>query len=243
MMYPITRHVRHPLVPTEPEPVSNQSVALESHGEVLTAASSSNSDRPKVEKRSDFGQFWTDFSNPQPSTLNPQPLWSRQPNEPAADYQLFAAWLQLPAPCQFRKAAATLDCSLHRLRQLSSRHNWKTRAAAFDEQRANAASRALDELLSKETSDYKERARLFREQEWLLHEQMCVVALDAVREFKKHPERVKMSQLVKLIDLASVLGRRAAGMPLDPKSAEPDPTPDNSDFEAALRKVYGNDGF
>lgn len=69
---------------------------------------------PKIEKRTDSVQFWTDSNAPN--------LWSRQANEPAADYQLFVAWLQRPAPRFFRPAAKDLDCSLHRLRRLSVRH-------------------------------------------------------------------------------------------------------------------------
>ena len=43
-----------------------------------------------------------------------------------------------------------------------------------------------------------------------------------------------------MINLASVLGRRACGMPLDAGAgAEFEPPTSNPDFEAALRKIYG----
>jgi len=72
----------------------------------------------KTENRSDSGQFRSDSI--QNSSRNSHPPWSLQRNEPAIDYLLFAAWLQLPAPRHLRKAVATLGCSLHRLRQLSA---------------------------------------------------------------------------------------------------------------------------
>jgi len=179
-------------------------------------------------------------NSPQPSTLPSQPIWSFQPNEPAADYQLFAAWLQLPAPRHLRKAAAPLGCSLYRLRQLSARHNWKTRAAAFEYHRASAASLALNQLVCDETSNWKARAQRFRIQEWLLHEEILQVATETVRQLQKHPRRASLNDLVNTINLASVLGRRACGMPLDSGAgAEFEPPASNPDFEAALRKIYG----
>jgi hypothetical protein len=211
--------------------------------------------------RSDFGQFRTDStptapSDPklcspsvsltpatisnQPSTLNTSPLWSLQPNEPAADYQLFAAWIQLPTPRHFPKAAGVLGCSLHRLRRLSARHNWKGRAAAFDNHRAKAFSLALDQLLHEETSGWKERAERFRLQEWLLHEQMLQAASHAAREIRKRPGRVSVNDIVKLYELALVLGRSACGVPFDlPATGRPGPSPPHPDFEAALHKIYG----
>jgi hypothetical protein len=192
-------------------------------------------DLAKTENRSDFGQKRTD-SMPK----NTQPMWSLQPNEPAADYQLFAAWLQLPAPRGFTKTASALGCSLHRLRRLSARHNWKARAAAFDNHRANAASRALDQLLRDETSSWKERAERFRLQEWLLHEQMLQAASDAAREIQKRPRLASLNDIVKLYDLAFALGRRACGMPLEPPAVpEFEPPFSHPDVQTALDRIYG----
>ena len=177
--------------------------------------------------------------------MNPEPpppsLWSRQTDEPAVDYQLFAAWLQLPVPRPARKAAAAaLGCSPHHLGRLVARHRWKTRAAAFDHHRADATSRALDDLLRQETKDWLERARLFRLQEWTLHERMMTTAQAALDEFMKHPGRASLTDLTRLLDLASILGRRAAGMPVGTGKNHPPSVPhSNPEAEAALRKIYG----
>ena len=111
----------------------------------------------------------------------------------------------------------------------------------MDNHRATATSLALDQLLKDEATDWKERAERFRLQEWLLHEEMVEAALAAVREFKKNPNRIKLTDLVRLLDLASVLGRRATGLPLDPGSTQPDVPPVPDGFEAALRKIYGEE--
>lgn len=113
-------------------------------------------------------------------------------------------------------------------------------AAAFDNHRAHAASLALDQLLRDEAMGWKERAERFRLQEWLLHEEMLQAAAAAARELRKHPARTNLKDVVKLLDLASILGRRACGMPLDPASApEPEMPFGHPDAKAALEKIYG----
>lgn len=193
-----------------------------------------------IQNRSDSGQFQSE--NYQPSTINLQHLWSLQPNEPAVDYNLFTAWLQLPSPRQFPKAASALGCSLHRLRRLSARHNWKSRAAAFDQYRANTSSLALDQLLRDETQDWHARLERFRIQEWLLHEEMIQTASAALHQIRKRPGLPRLGDVLKIIELGFTLGRLACGMPLDP-AAEPKPQPPSGylDAEAALLKIYGSD--
>lgn len=257
-MLPIIRRIRHPLLPSDspvtasvgqcsvgvPHASSRSVPALPpapSEGRV-GSPSTPQSDSPKTENRSDFGQKRSDSDPATPHSASCAPLfpWSLQPNEAAADYQLFAAWLQLPSPRRFRNAASALGCSLYRLRRLSARHHWKTRAAAFDNDRANAASRALEELVRAETSDWKERVERFRHQEWLLHEDMLRAASEAARQLQKHPSRASLNDLIKLYELASVLGRRACGMPLEPPAAANfEPPFLRPEFEAALDRIYG----
>ena len=198
-----------------------------------------SSDPMQSENHTDFGHFRTDLAiNHQPSTINQ--LWQRQPNEPAADYQLFTRWLELPAPRRFSRTAPSLGCSVCRLRRLAARHHWRSRADAFDNHRADAISRALDQLLQQETLDWKKRAEQFRLQEWALHEEMLQAARAAACEVRKHPNRVSLHGLVKLYELASTLGRRAVGLPLDYVPPKTGPRAPDPDVEEALQKIYGS---
>jgi len=180
--------------------------------------------------------------NDQPSAGNLPYLWSLRPNEPAADYQLFTAWLPIPAPRKFRSCAESLGCSVHRLRRLSARHNWKTRAAAFDNHRASLASLALDQLLRDERSTWKDRAERFRLKEWLLYEEMLHAAHAAAAALRKRPRLASLRDIISLYELAFRLGRLATGLPLEP-SATPEPAAPSGylDAEAALKKIYGSD--
>jgi hypothetical protein len=177
------------------------------------------------------------------SALNSQlPLWSRQPDEDPVDYQLLAAWLQLPLPRPNRKAAAAaLGCSRHCLSRRFTRQHWKIRTTAFDNHRAHAASRALDELLRQESKDLQERARDFRLQEWLLHEQMFASATTALARFEAPPGRASLADVIRLLELSSVLGRRACGLPVNPGAPKPEPPVTYPEVEACLRKIYGSE--
>lgn len=64
-------------------------------------------------------------------------------------------------------------------------------------------------------------------------------ASDALRQFNCRTRCPSLSDIVQLMELASVLGRRACGMPLDPADAPPAPSPLEPEWEAALRKIYG----
>jgi hypothetical protein len=261
-MLPIVRRHRQPLVCGSPVPATPPATPLAPDQPPAGVAVAFGAGRAETENRYNSGQFWSNSANPAPVAASvppgqepetphceppvaphqPGPLWSRQPGEPAEDYQLFAGWLQLPAPRPPRRAAAAaLGCTPHRLSRLFTRHRWRVRAAAFENHRADAASRALDELLRSQAKSWQERAHNFRLQEWLLHEQMMAAAMSAVREFEKHPGRASLTDLVKLLELASVLGRRACGLPLDPAEAAPAPPSIRPEFEEALRKVYGSD--
>jgi hypothetical protein len=197
---------------------------------------------PKTENRSDSGQFRSENSPPSLPSISQQ-LWSRRQSESAVDYQLFTAWLQLAAPRHFRKAAESLGCSVYRLRRLAALHDWKSRAAAFDNFRALLASQALEQLLSDEKLNWQERAERFRNQEWALHEEMLHSAFQILQDLKNRPRRSSLKDLLALLDLASVLGRRATGLPLDPAAAstKPQEYEPHYDAEYALNKIYGSD--
>ncbi len=173
-----------------------------------------------------------------PNSLPPHP-WNRQQNEPAVDYQLFIAWLRLPPPRYLRQAASALKCSYYRLRTLCARSQWKTRARAYDNCRANAASEILDRTLSKESADFKRRTELFREQEWVLHEEMLAAASDAVARIRAVKRCPTIPEITRLLELAFLLGRRACGLPFKAEFPAFPPPVAQPDCKEALKKVYG----
>ena len=65
----------------------------------------------------------------------------------------------------------------------------------------------------------------------------------ASRFLKSPHRRTLLSQIARVFDLVSKLGRTACEMPLDGAVPEPQPSPPSGlDFEAALQKIYGTEG-
>ncbi len=177
-------------------------------------------------------------------TLNPEPStrsspWSLQPGEPPADYALFAAWLKLAPPRRFTNCAAALGLPLARLRRLSSRHHWRSRAKAFELHQARAQSRALEQLTLEKAADWKARAENFRLREWALHEELIEAASIAARELRAKTHLLSLNDICKLMDLGFTLGRLACNMPLNAPAPQLDRSASNAEFESALEKVYG----
>lgn len=175
-----------------------------------------------------------------PTSL-PDPPWARRPDESGADFTLFLAWLALEKRRPLSAAAVALGETIGKLRRLSARHEWRMRAQAYESFRADAAEEALRRAHQDEEINWQERARRFRDAEWRLREDMMQAGQAALAQFGRTRGRASVPSIVRLIDLASRLGRRAAGLPENgaaPASAADAPL--MPDFEAALRKVYGD---
>jgi hypothetical protein len=170
----------------------------------------------------------------------PPRLWDRQPGESARDYLDFVAWLECPVRRPMRAAAARLNVSARRLRTLSARHRWRARALACDEHRAETARTVLEQHSQDAARSLEDRAQLFREQEWLLHEAMLEQARAALRGIRITRRRIpSLHSIARLLELASVLGRRACGLPVDGECVKRPPSLPSSDFEDAIQKIYG----
>ena len=180
------------------------------------------------------------------NSLSPR-LWQRQPGEAPGDFTAFATYLRLKGRRSHRTVAAHTGRSLGAIRRLSSQFNWLGRVAAFEARLADASQDALDLLVratsSRTTADY-ERMRIAEYQlaQRVLHESRRWLRLAS------DPRRRDMSlhQICRLTELASKLGRLAAGMPTGdeprrrPKREEAPGYWTAPSFEEAIKKIYGS---
>src|SRR4051812_21177591 len=125
----------------------------------------------------DFGKEMLKFSPgnaglppPPADDTRPRPrLWQRQPEESAADFNSFVAYLRLKGGR--RSLRALVDETrrpLSNLRRLSARFNWRTRAHAFEERLADAKQDALDFAIRNAAKTEKSRFEQLRVDEFLL---------------------------------------------------------------------------
>ncbi len=175
------------------------------------------------------------------------PVWQRQPGEAPPDFTAFVAYLRLKGRRSHRTVATQTGRSLGAIRRLSAKFNWPARAAAFEARLADASQDALHLLLrassTRTAADYERlREAEFQLSQRVLHESRRWLQLAS------DPRRrdVSLRQVCQVIELASKLGRLAAGMPT---GDEPRRRPRREDVpgywtgpsaEEALQKIYGS---
>ena len=177
----------------------------------------------------------------------PPRLWQRQPGEAPADFLAFVAYLRLKGRRSHLAAAAQTGRSLGAIRRLSARHNWVARVTAFAARLADASQNAVDLLVRATSTRTAADCERLRAAEFQLAQR---VLQESARWLKlaSDPRRrdVSLGQVCRLMDLATKLGRLAAGMPT---GDEPRRRPRREDVpgywtgpsaEAALEKIYGS---
>jgi len=173
----------------------------------------------------------------------PRP-WQRQPDESAADFTAFVAYLRLKGRRSLRAAAAQVGSSPGVVRRLSARFNWTARVRAFEGRLAEASQDALDFTIVSTAAVEKARLEKLRLDEFQLAEDVLRAAerwLAVLANPRRHS--LPLSQVLRLIDLASKLGRLAAGLPYGNERcpvAEPSELWTQPSVEAALEKIYGS---
>ena len=177
--------------------------------------------------------------------MNPR-LWQRQPGEAPADFTVFISYLRLQGRRSHRAVATQTGRSLGAIRRLSAEFNWRARVAAFEARLADASQDALDLLVrsnsSRTTADFERlRSAEFLLAQRVLHESRRWLRLAS----DPHRREVSLSQVCRLYELATKLGRLAVGMPTgdEPRRPRKEDTPGywtDPSVEDALEKIYGS---
>jgi hypothetical protein len=161
--------------------------------------------------------------------------------ESARAFEAFSLYLEMGPDRSLSKLAQRLGKSLDLMKRWSSRHSWAQRIAAHAEHLAARQRNAEDRLCLEKAALWMERQESLREQEWELHEQCILAGRKALEMFMaKEMKAAKLSDIAKILELASKLGRLASGMStLSIEHTGTDGGPIRVEFEAALKKVYG----
>jgi hypothetical protein len=159
----------------------------------------------------------------------------------------FVAYLRLKGRRSHRPVAAQTGRSFRAIRRLSAQFNWPGRVAAFEARLADASQNAVDLLVRATSTHTAADFERLRAAEFQLAQR---VLQESARWLKlaSDPRRrdVSLGQVCRVIDLATKLGRLAAGLPTgDEPRRRPRPE-DVSGYwtgpsaEEALEKIYGS---
>jgi len=173
--------------------------------------------------------------------------WQRQPGEPAADFSAFVTYLRLKGRRSLRRAATQAGRPIAAIRRLSARFNWLARVTAFEARLADASQNALDLWVHAASTPTRADYERLRRAEFQLAQRVLQESCRWL-ELASNPRRRAMSlgQICLVIELATKLGRLAAGMPTgdEPRRrAVKDDAPGYwtaPSVEEALEKIYGS---
>jgi len=177
----------------------------------------------------------------------PPRLWQRQPGETPADFTAFVTYLRLKGRRSHRPVATQTGHSLRAIGRLSAQFNWVARVAAFEARLADASQTALDLLVRATSTRTSAGFEQLRAAEFQLAQRVLQES-DRWLRLASDPRRrnVSLGQVCRVMDLATKLGRLAAGMPTgDEPRRRPRPE-DRPGYwtgpsaEEALEKIYGS---
>jgi hypothetical protein len=171
--------------------------------------------------------------------------WQRQTHESPSGFTAFVAYLRLKGRRSHRAVAAATGHSVHAIRRLSARFNWPARVAAFEARLAAATEDALTAVIANSAGTERSRVEQLRRDQSQLAQDVAQAAQRWLAACSRPNQRLpSLTQLVRLVDLASQLGRRAAGMPTGdvkrpPRKEDASGYWTQPSVEEALEKIYG----
>jgi hypothetical protein len=180
--------------------------------------------------------------------MPPPRIWQRQLDETPPDFTAFVTYLRLKGRRSHRAVAAKTGRSLGAIRRLSARFNWRGRVDAFEARLADASQDALDLLVRTTSTLTAANIERLRIAEFQLAQRVLQESDRWLKLASDPPRReVSLTQVSRVLEFASKLGRLAAGMPTGDKprkSRKEEPGywtgPSVEAVEAAIKKIYGS---
>ena len=168
--------------------------------------------------------------------------FEQQPKESGKAFAAFAMYLSMGSERSLALVGQQLGKSVGLIERWSKRFDWGGRVQAHGAHFAAVEREATEAVARGKANEWLKRQQELREREWMMHEK-CIAA--AERGLKAFMEREKvyanLSDIARMLEVASKLGRLAAGMATDKTEITgEDGGPIRIELVAALNKIYGD---
>ena len=169
-------------------------------------------------------------------------MFEQQPKESAKAFAAFALYLSMGPERSAAAVAAQLAKSEQLIRRWSARWRWTDRVAAHGAHFAAVERQAMEAIARGKSVEWAAREQAQREEEWASRAEALELAREAIARWKKNEGRCgSLEGIARLLELASILGRRATGMATDRTEVTgEDGGPIRVELSAALNKIYGD---
>jgi len=167
--------------------------------------------------------------------------FEQQPKETDKAFAAFAMYLSVGAQRSTAVVASKLRKSEGLIARWSVRWQWSNRVAAYNVYLARVEREATEALARGKSAEWLTRQEKLRESEWAMHEKCVAAARKALDKFlEKEKVFATLSDIARILEIASKLGRLASGMATDKTELTgEDGGPIKVEISAALDKIYG----
>lgn len=166
--------------------------------------------------------------------------FEQQENESGKAFAAFSLYLSLGAQRSTQAVATKLAKSEQLIRRWSARWRWTERVQSHAAHLAVVEREAVEALARGKAAEWLTRQEEHRDEEWALRGELIAAGREALKRFYERGKGATLGDVARLLELASKLGRLAAGMATDKTEVTgEDGGPIRVELSAALDKVYG----
>jgi len=167
--------------------------------------------------------------------------FEQRPKESDKAFAAFAMYLSMGSERSLAQVGQRLGKSKALLERWSKRYDWGGRVQAHGAHFAMIEREATEAVARGKAAEWLTRQEKIRDREWSMHEKCLAAAERALASFMER-EKVyaNLSDIARILEVASKLGRLAAGMATDRTEVTgEDGGPIRVELSAALNKIYG----
>ena len=170
--------------------------------------------------------------------------FDQQPKESAKAFAAFSEYLNLGVQRSTQAVAKKCGKTPRLIQRWCSKYHWVERVDAYTKEMCALKQRLKEEFLREIALAEAEREKAQSDSEWKARCRALRLANEAMDRWEANKDKYgSLEGIARLLELASVLGRRSVGMPLQVKE-EPKPLPPKGptisiEFRAAIEKAYG----
>jgi uncharacterized protein len=184
--------------------------------------------------------------DPKPETRNPtadggERVFEQQRRESNKAFAAFKTYLEIGPERSLAVVAERVGKSKTMIERWSRRFDWPARVEAHAAHLADAERRAIEGLALEKAVEWHKVHEALRVAEWQRHKKLVALADEMIARWEKNKAKCgTLEGIARVLELASKLGRLAAGLPTEVREVNTTMKATiDVEWEIAIRKAYG----
>ena len=168
-------------------------------------------------------------------------IFEQQPRESNKAFAAFKTYLELGPERSLAVVAEQHGKSKTMIERWSRRFDWPARVQAHAAHLALVERQAIESLAMEKAVDWSKVHEAVKVAEWQRHKKLIALADEMLARWEKNKAKCgTLEGIARVLELATKLGRLAAGMPTEVKEVNTTMKATiDVDWEIAIRKAYG----